>query len=271
MIKKIILIFAMIFLNSCKKDYEINYKNSENRELPSAKAIFFKGTPVFELASAIKNDNLKKVYTILKSHKFNIDYKDNHNGYTVLMYATLYKKSSAIKILLENGSDPNLKDNTNKTNAFLFALQNTNKIGNECDTDILNLMIKYDANVNSLYKESNTLENPILNIACTQGCLNVVKILVDKGADINYDDKYGNSAILQALYQDNLDIAKYLIIDKKAKIPKPLFIRRAGETDSGEDEKVTLEDFLNEQNYNNNTSNFKLKKDLLNYLNQNQR
>lgn len=265
------LFFILTFFNCCKKADLINDKStSKMKELDIAKAEFFKGTPAFELVNAIRDNDDKKIYDILKKIKNNIDCKDVHNGYTALMYATIYKKNNAIKILLENGANPNLNSDKDKVNAFFFALNNTNKMTNECNTDVLNLMLKYGANVNNhytLYSESQKSQNHILNIACTKGCLNIVKLLVDKGADINYyDNKYENSPVLMALYQDNLDIVRYLIIERKAKIPKVLFTRNEDETESGEEEKVDLKTFLNEQDYTNNPLNNKIKNEIISYI-----
>jgi len=57
---------------------------------------------------------------------------------------------------------------------------------------------------------SNNLEN-IINIASREGNLDVIKFLVDKGADVNSKDKDGYAPLNRAALAGHLDIVKYLV------------------------------------------------------------
>jgi hypothetical protein len=101
-------------------------------------------------------------------------------------------------------------------------------------------------------------------VAAKNNCLGIVKVLLNAGADINMYTYYpGYGAITEALIHDNIEIAKYLIIDKGAKIPDYCFIRNRGEKD---EQKLTIIDMLNEQHYEPNTNNDKYKKEIIAYL-----
>ena len=207
----------------------------------------------------------------MKNKNINIDFKDKKYGNTVLIYATTYKLKKSVKALLENGANPNLFDNYDKESAFVQAIENqsiySKKKCNQCDSDIIELMIKYRADVNTIVKTNKGYGYSILQLACENGCLNIVEKLVENGADINKSiDGAGNCAILSALIQDNLDIVKYLIIDKKAKVPKVLFKRVTNEDDDKNGEIVTVESLLIEKDYSDNLKNEKLKKEILEYI-----
>lgn len=66
----------------------------------------------------------------------------------------------------------------------------------------------------------NMLElNSKLLAACFQGKLDVAKRLVDKGADINALDSYGDSPLMEAAWEGHLKVVKYLV-SRGAKLGK---------------------------------------------------
>lgn len=73
------------------------------------------------------------------------------------------------------------------------------------------------------------------------------------------------SPIIEALYQDNLEIVKYLIIDKKEITPKIMFVRDFDPTKKPDN--VTISSFLKEQDYTRNLKNEILRNEILKYLN----
>ncbi|CRH00058.1 acyl-CoA-binding protein, putative [Plasmodium relictum] len=50
-----------------------------------------------------------------------------------------------------------------------------------------------------------------LHYACDRGHLEIAKLLVEKGADINIEDSYGDTALHIAAYSDKTEIINYLI------------------------------------------------------------
>lgn len=263
----IISLLLSITIGSCQKI----------DEMAGWKVEYFKGTPVYELAAAIKNDDLKQVEKLLRQKAFDINTRDNNYGNTVLTYATVYSKNEAIKMLLENGADPNLADTRYNETALILAVKNTRNNSGEsydnCNTEIIELMIKYGGNVNTKQQFNYTSTNggavsantSLLGIASQNGCLNVVKLLVEHGADINFGtESEPNHIILSALYQNNLDIVKYLIVDKKAKVSPVLFTRPANGTTPAQN--VSIESYLTDQDYVKDSDEFNLRQEIIDYL-----
>ena len=50
-----------------------------------------------------------------------------------------------------------------------------------------------------------------LRAACFEGRLDIVRYLIEHGADMNLANKYNNSCLMIAAYKNRLDVVKYLI------------------------------------------------------------
>ncbi len=79
--------------------------------------------------------------------------------------------------------------------------------------EIVKLLLEKGANVNAKDKYGDT---PLLR-ATKQRHLEIVKLLLDKGADVNEKDKYGDTPLLSAVEIDHLEIVK-LLLEKGANV-----------------------------------------------------
>jgi ankyrin repeat protein len=50
-----------------------------------------------------------------------------------------------------------------------------------------------------------------LGAACTRGCLDAVKVLVEHGADVKITKTDGSTALCLAIKHDHIDIVQYLL------------------------------------------------------------
>jgi hypothetical protein len=242
--------------------------NTSNH-LPGFDFKLFKGTPIYELAKAVEKEDLKQIEIILRDTTMKVDFHEPKFGNTLLMLAVANNKKKAIKKLLAVGANPNERDYYDNATPLIYACDNFSE---DCDSTILKLMIDYHGDVNSIQsinRIENTgahslVNNTCLMIAAKNNCLGIIKVLVNSGADINRYTYYeGYGVITQALIQDNIEIAKYLIIDRQAKIPEYCYIRNKG----GEDEqKLTITDMLNEQQYEPGSNNYNYRKEIISYL-----
>ncbi len=232
----------------------------------------FKNTPVSQLAKAVAIEDTEQIEIILKDTSIKVDYHEPKFGNTLLMLAVANNKQKSVKKLLEVGANPNEKDYYDNATSLIYACEYHL---NNCDTSILKMLIERHADVNIIQNidrfEDNGAHSLVkttpLMIAAKTGCLNIIKVLLNSGADINgYTYYEGFGAITEALIHDNLQIAKYLIIDKQAKIPVYCFIRNRGEKD---EQQLNIIDMLNEQNYDPNSDNYKYKKEIIKYLKSN--
>ncbi len=128
---------------------------------------------------------------------------------------------------------------------------------------------KVDDEIYIQYGNSNyrSIETP-LTVATKNDCLLVIKLLVQSGADINkYDYTEGHGPLSNSIVYGSLNVLRYLIIDKKAKIPKYCFVRQAHNESLREE--LTVTDFLTEQKYEDNTKDYKIRKEILDFLKKN--
>jgi len=145
-----------------------------------------------ELIIALQQDNLAKIKSLCKK---GIDIKEpitigleydleDYDKVSVLFYAIRYQASiEAIKLLLECGANLQEIDEDG-----LSAIDIAIKFKRE---DVIRLCIQKGMDVNKTSRKSKI--NPLLLASCFND-VNIVKLLLDNGADINYVDNYGMNA-----------------------------------------------------------------------------
>ena len=263
-LKKLCLV-GMIMLCSC------------NQYLPGFDFDLFKGTPSYELALAVKTESIDKIIEINADGKIPIDAVDPKFGHTLLMLAVANNLKASVKKLLELGADPNKRSSKrsaiNEIVTPVFICCNHIYKKDYCDTSVLKLLIDHGGKVSDRlqvnYVNSNyrSTETPLM-LATKNDCLLIVQYLVERGADINnYDYTEGHGPLSNSITYGNLNVLRYLVIDKKAKIPTYCFVRQAHNESLREE--LTITDFLNEQKYEGNTKEYQIRKEILDFLKKN--
>uniref|UniRef100_A0A914D403 Uncharacterized protein n=1 Tax=Acrobeloides nanus TaxID=290746 RepID=A0A914D403_9BILA len=121
---------------------------------------------------------------LLLKHGADIEIQDK-DGWTSLMEAVLYKRISIVRYLLEQGSDPNRKDNRDKTALHHAALNlKDNKL-------IVELLLKHGADINIQDKDGWTS----LMRAVSINNINIVRYLLEQDADPDKINANGNTAL----------------------------------------------------------------------------
>ncbi|XP_044272513.1 putative ankyrin repeat protein RBE_0220 [Tribolium madens] len=115
------------------------------------------------------------------------------NNKTPLMIAVEKNDLEAIKLLFEFGADFTMPT------ALLEAIN----LGN---VQIIDFFIKNNVVINRQYQDGTT---PLIR-ALEKGNFDVVKILVENGADVNFANGHF-TPLFEALKLDNCEVAKYLI------------------------------------------------------------
>ena len=144
---------------------------------------------------AAKSRNIAKVEELLNGG-FNINETDS-TGNSLLRMA--FKGTDMckgvnfelIKMLIERGIDVNLKDVHSCDALYDATLHCTYKNGEKA----LELVVNSGANLNARYEDDKTL---IMEL-CTRGSIFTMKYLIENGADVNLQDRYGNTALHKAL------------------------------------------------------------------------
>jgi ankyrin repeat protein len=118
-------------------------------------------------------------------------------GTPALMAATLFADAKTVKLLLDHGADPNLGDASGAT-ALMWAIPDLEKV---------RLLLAHGANVNA---RSATDRTPLLVAAAYPGTVNVLRLLLDRGADLRAQDRSGATALSLAVRSADVDVVRFL-------------------------------------------------------------
>lgn len=254
--KKYLIVFMLgRVLNSCALNLEQRGYNFDN----------FKKTPVWNLAKAVRADDAEKVTKILKNEKLEIDFKDPEYQQTLLALSIHNDKKNAFLALLKAGANPNLLlGNPANATPLIYGIENTMSLErvSNCDLFYVKSMLQFGADPNLEIKNPQpeyTFYNsfPLLvaihaNTARVNECLDLIKLLVDSGADINCCYRQPDSEICEgvlavALSGNSMEILKYFVIEKKIAIPDTVSI--IGGLDKSTQEAFSLREILTSKYY----------------------
>lgn len=231
MIKCLILIVVAVFsMISCNNLTTADTMYTDYRSIN-----LFKETKCFVLISAIEQEDTYKIERLCSSDTSLINFQEQTYHITPLIRACGRQKLKAVKKLLELGANPNLvsKNGYNPLYAALIGAWEDAPIN--IDTRIVALLLKYGADPNYNYhiancglnnNETNVIEDSItpLIFAINYNCkIEVIKLLVDYGANINYKTRSGKTAAISALIAGDINTAHYLIVERNAIIKDPYF------------------------------------------------
>jgi len=194
--------------------------NSQNDYKADAIEIF-KSTPVWKAADAIKHHDLKGIEKQLKNNPGLINYAEPKFKIS-LLYWTMYNSQSEkpeenyyeeAKLLVRLGANPYDQAESNVTPLMRAAsvYEHSFKYIALC------LESNYTRMLSDSSKRIQLSEALLLACGKMKEELAGVKLLLDSGADINYYSIDSvNTPLAESITQENMMIAKYLIIDRKA-------------------------------------------------------
>lgn len=179
------------------------------------------------LALAVCNpaEEMMEVTKFLIKRGADVNAKNKIDGITPLMYAIRRLNINAVKLLLKKGADVNAADKDGKTPLMhaIYAAGTTsitieytprNNPPGYSQTfrqalEIVRLLIKKGADVN---KASNDGRTPLLESAAVHPYPHIMKLLIKHGADVNAKDERGDTALsLMSIFFKNPDVANLLI------------------------------------------------------------
>jgi len=182
---------------------------------------------------AAKKGDLSTLTSLLKEKKVDVNYDSTKYGNTALRSVITSKdikdekeRVKIVKFLLEKGADPNIGKYSSplkvaasngreeivellikhKAKVTGDALISASSKGN---VNIIRSLVEHGADVN--YKDETFGYFPPLMEAAACGHFDAVKYLVEHGAKINEQPKYGVSSLASAASGGYADIVKYLI------------------------------------------------------------
>jgi ankyrin repeat protein len=186
-----------------KRGYTALTAASENGHTEVVKLLLDKGAHL----DVVEKDNNTALIIALKESHYDIvkllvekgadvNAKDNV-GFTPLMIASKGTHTDIVKLLVEKGANVNAKNNGGYT-----ALMYTWKI------EIVKLLLDKGARINDADKHGRTF---FFYVAGTRGSNDLIKLLLEKGVDVNAKANDDKTALINASYQGNAEIVKLLL------------------------------------------------------------
>lgn len=189
----------------------------------------FQDSEAWNLVNNIKRGNNSQIEKICNNNPSLINFQEGKFGKTPLIVSIGLRKYKTTKRLLELGADPNLQAYSGETPLIQALSQEWGGFFRKFDKKYVNLLLSYGADPNKPYIDSmpnedntNVIEqgtSPLM-YAIEFADYDLVKLLVEKGADINYINDWGVTPAITALIQGKLDAARYLIVESNAIVPK---------------------------------------------------
>ncbi|MEO8068889.1 MAG: ankyrin repeat domain-containing protein [Flavobacteriales bacterium] len=217
----------------------------------------FRNTPAWELAQAVAAEDSARIALLCNEDTTLVDFQEPRFGLTLLEWAINRSQYPSAKALCEVGADPNVQS-FDGSSAMIHAADN-----NET-SDYLRLLIQYGGDVNAMAtprpgitEGALQLKTPL--IAAAGSRLESVKVLVDRGADINYRDKEFGSALMSACLLERIDVVHYLVIDMDVEYDGVLSTTLAGDT-------LYLSHYLREMTFKLSSEAHRLKMEVVDYL-----
>lgn len=229
----------------------------------------FKGTPVWELALAVRDQKLYDIEKVIRKDPTLLNFQEPHYGATLLLWSVGMDKYRSAEKLLELGADPNVASTYDgKTPLFVASgFSWVDRIANK-DPKYVKLLLAYgaDSSINFLGHSKVGIQNVIepgtspLMHSISRG-IEKTKALVEVGADIDYRTDAGTTAAVIALMdQHNPEYAHYLIVEKKAIVSESYY---AWLNMSGEARMLYPVDILRDWVFDIGSNEYKLKMDIV--------
>jgi hypothetical protein len=226
----------------------------------------FQNTPAWELAKAVQDNDEKKIEEIVAKDPKLINYQERKYGNTLLMLTIMNQQLKPFKTLLANNANVNIHNTYDGASPLIEACS-----FEEYDRQFAETLLQYGANANDVEtgerRQGNSTRLTPLMAAAETGNLDLVVLLVKKGADVNFHNEYKQSALSSAVMQNEYSVALYLL-QNGADYKLPLFYRpgSSADYDPSQDKPMYLVDILREDVFELGSEKYNYKMQVVNFL-----
>ncbi|CAG9773085.1 unnamed protein product [Ceutorhynchus assimilis] len=161
-------------------------------------------TPLMEAASAGHLD----IVRLLVHHGAEVNAQST-SGNTPLMYACAGGHTDVVKFLLENGA--NVEDHNENGHTPLMEAASAGHVG------LAKILLMHGAGINT---HSNEFKESALTLACYKGHLDMVRFLLEAGADQEHKTDEMHTALMEASMDGHVEVAR-LLLDSGAQVNMP--------------------------------------------------
>ncbi|KAI0172713.1 ankyrin repeat-containing domain protein [Hypoxylon sp. FL1284] len=158
------------------------------------------GTVPLLLEAAQRGD--RKCVRVLLNHGADPSVEDD--GTTALYKAVVNNREGTARLLLEHEPKPNMDAVPPRQDTLMIQAVCTR------NPDLASLLIQHGAKVDFIDPNGHFCKTP-LSRACKEGDVAMVKLLLDKGASVNYTGGVSDAPLFTALYENKVDVARYLL------------------------------------------------------------
>lgn len=202
MIIQLVFFCLLLSCSNINRDKPVDKKDLTGRDYR-----LFQNTPAWDLAKAVQDENVIKISEIIAKDNKIANYQEPKYGSTLLILTIRNQQLEPFKTLLANKVDVNIHDTFNGASALIEA----------CGYDIkyAEILLQNGANANDVEtgerRAGNTTRETPLIVASRTGKLDLVKLLLKNGADINYQNEYKQSALSESVRLENYEVILFLI------------------------------------------------------------
>lgn len=184
-----------------------------------------------KLLVAIDKEQVDRIKGIINLNRNLVNHADSDYMKVPLIRAIANRKMKSVEVLLSLGANPNIRNSQGVTPQIMAILDKKNGWSTRNDKKFLEVLLRAGANPNdTCFLDLDDAisffspESSMLMLALNHD-QEKAKLLLNYGADINYRTPNNMSAAIEALINERLDIASFIIVDNHAEIGIPFYYR----------------------------------------------
>lgn len=201
-------LIVLVSTFSCKKiDRD---ENVDKNKLLGADYRLFQGTPTWNLAKAVWDDDTEEIEKEISKNPKLLNYQEPIFGNTLLNLSIYNDNYKSFVKLLQLGANPNITDFKHCGSPLITACEDF-----EDKTKYAKELIKFGANVNYVEcnkgkEEQKTNRTPLI-YSCIRGNRELVELLIANGASVNFVNTNSEYALSAAALAKHYDLVLYLL------------------------------------------------------------
>jgi len=212
---------VMCMLVSCMGCGQDKDKPVDKAGLTGSDYRLFQGTPAWDLARAVRDEDEKQIDALVAKDPALINYQEPKFGGTLLMLTIKNQQMTSFRKLLADKADISIHNTYDGTSALIFACSNRDYSSRYAEA-----LVELGANVNDVEtgprRKGNSTRYTPLMAASEEGRTDLVLLLIGRGANVNYQNEFKQTALSEAVLVRKFNTA-LLLLQNGADYTKPLF------------------------------------------------